>query len=241
MIRYTPCSQLKFENFKTPFELQLKEDNKWVKLAQLIPWDDCAKIYHRFLNAEYGAPSIDTRLVLGAIIIKHMKTLSDRDVVSEIQENIYLQYFVGFSSFDPEPSFDPSLFVTFRKRLGLEAFEEMNELIVSKALRIKKPEDIEQEGSNKLIATSEEKQNTADDIAEPVQESETKKKNKGRLKMDATVADQMIVYPTDLGLLNTARLETERMIDDLYKQSGAKKETEDLSTKWRVFKKLCQN
>ncbi|MCP4442353.1 MAG: IS5 family transposase [Aureispira sp.] len=225
MIRYTPSSQLKFENFQTPFDNQLKKDNKWVRLAALIPWDACAKIYHRFLNANYGAPSINTRLVLGAIIIKHLKTLSDRDVVCEIQENIYLQYFVGFSSFDPEPSFDPSLFVKFRKRLGLEAFEEMNDLIVSKALRIEKEEDLGKQGGNKKNSRKAENPQATEAIGDLEQESkpETKKENKGRLKMDATVADQMIVYPTDLGLLNTARLETERMIDILHKESGSKK------------------
>ncbi len=215
MIRYTPSSQLKFENFQTPFDHHLKPGNKWVKLAQAIPWDACAKIYHRFLDAKQGAPSLDTRLVLGAIIIKHMKGLSDRDVVSEIQENVYLQYFVGFSSFNPEAAFDPSLFVTIRKRLGLKAFEEMNDLIVSRALRLKKVEDRD-DGVDNNIST--------DDVKEGESKSGEKKlKNKGRLKLDATVADQLILYPTDLRLLNTAREETERLIDILYKKSNAKK------------------
>ena len=36
------------------------------------------------------------------------------------------------------------------------------------------------------------------------------------MKLDASVADQYITYPTDLKLLNTARQETERLIDILY-------------------------
>ena len=52
-------------------------------------------------------------------------------------------------------------------------------------------------------------------------------KNKGTLKIDATVANQKIVFPTDAGLLNTARKETERMIDLLYKQLDDYKKPRD--------------
>ncbi len=40
--------------------------------------------------------------------------------------------------------------------------------------------------------------------------------NKGKLKIDATVADQEIKYPTDLTLLNEGRENLERTIDLLY-------------------------
>ena len=39
--------------------------------------------------------------------------------------------------------------------------------------------------------------------------------NQGKLLLDATVADQMIAYPTDLGLVNGCREESERIIDVL--------------------------
>ncbi|MFT6065491.1 MAG: hypothetical protein ACJAQX_001363 [Polaribacter sp.] len=42
-------------------------------------------------------------------------------------------------------------------------------------------------------------------------------KNKGTLKIDATVANHKIVFPTDAGFLNTARKETECFIDLLLK------------------------
>ncbi len=59
------------------------------------------------------------------------------------------------------------------------------------------------------------------------QERQLKKKkipsHKGSLKIDATVADQKIVYPTDSGLLNAARKESERIIDQVYKQLKTKR------------------
>jgi transposase len=42
--------------------------------------------------------------------------------------------------------------------------------------------------------------------------------NRGKLIIDATCAPADITYPTDLGLLNKARVHTEKIIDILYKQ-----------------------
>src|SRR4028118_1775976 len=41
--------------------------------------------------------------------------------------------------------------------------------------------------------------------------------NQGKLIIDATAAPADISYPTDLGLLNRARVHTEKIIDILYK------------------------
>jgi hypothetical protein len=50
-------------------------------------------------------------------------------------------------------------------------------------------------------------------------DSDTKSelKNRGKLILDATCAPADITYPTDLGLLNEARVHTEKIIDILYK------------------------
>lgn len=205
MKRYKPQNQLSFESFKTPFERNLDPSNRWVRLADEIPWDDCAGIYLRSLDEKVGRPSLDARLAIGALLIKHLKGISDRDVVEEISENVYLQYFVGFSSFNPRPAFDPSLFVSLRKRMGLSEFDQMNDLIISKALGIKKEE---KQGPSEPSQTA------------PKQDGEEKHPgNKGKLKLDATVTDQMITYPTDLGLLNNSREELERLIDLLHEEN----------------------
>jgi hypothetical protein len=46
--------------------------------------------------------------------------------------------------------------------------------------------------------------------------------NRGKLIIDATCAPADISYPTDLGLLNGARVHTEKIIDILYKQIKGK-------------------
>jgi len=73
--------------------------------------------------------SIKPRVAIGALIIKHFKQLSDEETIQEIQENPYLQYLLGYLSYQFKPCFDPSLFVTIRRRLPARTIEAINEII----------------------------------------------------------------------------------------------------------------
>ena len=202
MIKYTPTNQLTLEVFSHPFENELSPDNRWVKLSKVVPWDELAGVYAKQLDRNSGRESIDIRMVIGAIIVKHKLGLDDRGTVEMISENIYLQYFCGLSSFQTQIPFHPTVFVDIRKRMGASSFDKWNELVIEKADQIK-PKTKQQITENNEDGNKEE-------IV----------KNKGSLKIDATVANQKIAFPTDAGLLNTARIESERMIDLLYKQSN---------------------
>ena len=137
MNRYTPQSQLSLELFRHPFETELDKNNRWVRLADLIPWDQLATIYSQKLNAHAGRKSVDVRTVIAAIIIKHKLGLDDRGTIAMISENIYLQYFCGLSSFTTKPVFDASLFVNIRKRMGGKEFDNFNQLVIRKSEQIK--------------------------------------------------------------------------------------------------------
>ena len=97
MIRYTSERQLPLAGFTLPFGGKLNPKNRWVKLSHRIPWDELATGYHKKMNADRGRPAKNGRLVIGAVIIKHKLNLSDEETVLQIQENPYLQYFVGLS------------------------------------------------------------------------------------------------------------------------------------------------
>ena len=74
------------------------------------------------------------RLALGACIIQAEYGFSDEEASLQIQENLYLQYFCGYTGYDDSKlPFDPSLMVYFRKRLTPEIPGEINELILSAA------------------------------------------------------------------------------------------------------------
>ena len=69
-------------------------------------------------------------VAIGAMIIKHLKKLSDEETIEEIKENPYLQYFLGYEDYSMKQAFDLSLFVTIRNRMGFEAFMEFNEALI---------------------------------------------------------------------------------------------------------------
>ena len=144
-VPYVSPNQLELVGFESPFTKYLDPNNRWVRLSKQIPWDKIANIYQRQLNNLFtGAGGINPRVAIGAIFIKHMCDLSDREAVQQIQENVYMQYFIGYSAFSYQPVFDPSLFVDLRKRFGADQINEINETImgmVSEEVKDKKEDD----------------------------------------------------------------------------------------------------
>ena len=136
MIKYTPASQLSLQLFKTPFDQALSAENRWVKMAALVPWDEMATVFLRSMSANEGRPSVDLRIVLGTLLVKHIEDLSDERTIEYVQENIYAQYFVGLTSFQTEPVFVPHLFVTIRKRLGEEGTRAVNDMVIAQARKL---------------------------------------------------------------------------------------------------------
>jgi len=184
--------QTEFEDFYLPFGGRLKSSNRWVVLAKKIPWNEFEDLYAaNFASSGQGAPALNVRVALGALIIKEKLQLSDEEAVLQIEENPYLQYFLGFPEFRDARPFDPSMYVHFRKRFGGDVLIEVNELIVKRAL-----EQI--------------KESRSDEDQDPPGT------HKGKLLIDATCAPSDIAFPTDLGLLNKAREKTEAMIDTLH-------------------------
>ena len=59
--------------------------------------------------------------------------------------------------------------------------------------------------------------------------------HKGQLLMDANVAPQKNAYPTDLNLLNDARMMSEKLIDELYALIKEREEKID-SWSWKYYK-----
>ena len=99
------------------FELQeslsgLSKSNRWVKLADHLPWDRIEKEYNKRLrNSHNGASNKPARMVVGALIVKHVEKLSDEKTIQAIQENPYMQYLLGLEKCTEKPVFVPELFV----------------------------------------------------------------------------------------------------------------------------------
>jgi hypothetical protein len=107
-----------------PFGGKLDPENRWLKIAKLIPWDEIECKYKKFFS-EKGRPSLDSRLVIGILLLKHMTGFSDDDIVKLVNENPYMQVFCGLDQFATEPLLNSSSLSKIRKRLGKKYFAEL--------------------------------------------------------------------------------------------------------------------
>lgn len=204
MYRYSN-GQISLSDFKQPVGMNLKENNRWVKKAQTIPWPEIEKRYAALFTNRKGNVAKPLRLALGACIIQAEYGYSDEEIALQIQENPYLQYFCGYPGYDDEKlPFDPSLMVYFRKRLTPAVLGEINEIIVRDA---------------KERQEKEAKSNDNDDSDDHPGSSG----NSGTMIVDATCAPSNIRYPQDVSLLNEARENAEKLLDVLHDPADGKK------------------
>ena len=204
MYKHT-SKQLEFENFNLPFEGKLRSDNRWVKLAKFIPWEDFESSYAKnFSDSGLGPQAKSVRIALGALIIKEKLGTSDEETVDQIRENPYLQYFLGFKEYSDEKPFHPTMFVYFRKRFGKKAICSIIEKVNQKA-----------RATNK-------KANDDDNDNDSGGSSTGGKTNQGKLLIDATCTPADITFPTDIKILNEARKTSEKIIDILHRPHRGK-------------------
>lgn len=63
--------QPKFENFHLTFEGRLRSNNRWVKPAKQIPWQEIENVHCSSLSGtSQVSPPLSARIALGALIIK---------------------------------------------------------------------------------------------------------------------------------------------------------------------------
>lgn len=215
MYRTSSPGQLSFENFYLPFGGNLSSENRRVKLAKLIPWDEFEQAYAKQFSPGMGAPAKPFRMALASLIIKEKLGTSDEETVAQIGEHPYLQYFIGMSEYQERAPFDASMLVHFRKRLSLELITSINETVVQAMLN----PQTEEEQSEESPCEDGAQEPSQETVASPSNEQEKDPgtlPNAGQLIVDATCAPADIRYPTDLGVLNEAREWSERLIDELY-------------------------
>jgi len=209
MYKKTNTEQLEFENFYMPFGGKLRSDNRWVKLAKIIPWDEIEDNYASLFSEDMGAPAKTLRMALGSLIIKEKLNISDEETVEQIRENPYLQYFIGLHEYTDKAPFDASMMVHFRKRLSPKILSEINDIIV-------KGSQGERDKNNDKNNKDEGDSCCSSDDGNI--KAEGGEGNAGIMMVDASVAPADISYPTDLNLLNEAREKCEEIIDKLYEQ-----------------------
>ena len=131
MYRINNKKQLKLE-FWLPFDGELEPNNRWVILANEIPWLAFEKDYAKQFSPNNGRPPLPFRLALGALIIQKKLNLTDRETVDQIMENPYLQYFLGFDTYLTRKPFHSPMMVTFRHQVSPDLINKINEEIFLK-------------------------------------------------------------------------------------------------------------
>ena len=192
MYRPTDSFQHSFLDFNQPMGLRMNPDNRWVKMADSIPWDEFETKYAGLFPSGTGNVAKPLRMALGALIIQTKFRYSDRELVEQITENPYLQYFIGLPGYQEQAPFDASTLVLFRKRITMEMVMEANESMLSRKDERKGP--------------------PSGGSSSKGQDPEKEPENKGTLTLDATCAPAHIRYPRDISLLDEAREYLEGMI-----------------------------
>jgi ribosomal protein L34E len=215
---YRPDNQSEFPGFYLPFGGKLDPENRWIKLASVIPWHLAEEDYERnFAASGMGAPAFNCRIALGALIIKERLGVTDEETVHQIRENPCLQYFLGLREYLREDLFEASMMVHFRKRITPYALGKINDAII--ALGTGKPNN---PGQASPTPRPPDQKPPEDSGTPPPGDRGPEPSDAplpapdGRLLIDATCTPADITYPTDLKLLNEAREKTEHIIDVLH-------------------------
>lgn len=189
--------QLTFDEMKGSLE-RLPKSNRWVQMGDRLPWAEFEKVYNKSLkNDLVGASNRPGRMVIAALIIKHKLNLSDEETILTIQENPYMQYMCGLTEYTDRPIFDPSLFVTIRKRITIDQINDLTLELAKKAQSARKKDD--------------------GDDANPGVTHPTD------LKADATCADADIRYPTDIDLVEDGSRYIDRLLQKVSAIKGVRK------------------
>ena len=190
--------QISFDDFNQSCGMQLDKDNEWVRLSEIIPWNEFEEGYEKNFPGTNGRVAYSFRVAFGSLFIQTRLNLKDRALVKTICENPYLQYFIGYQKFDKEKPFAPTSLVYFRKRMRPEFLQDVNERLT----------EVLQEGAEKASEARPKKRGRKKEEEKPDENG-----NLGTAICDATCAPANIRFPQDFSLLNEAREKLEEMID----------------------------
>ena len=249
-MRFKPhYKQLRIDEFFDSFN-NLPKNNRWVALGDNLPWDAIDQMYQRHINnKKVGRREKPSRMVIGAMIIKHTLKLSDIETISQIQENPFMQYMVGLEEYNPhEPIFDPSLLTYVRKRLDIDDINFITAIMSGKITEFeescKKSEDSDSSTGSNLktnkhnsdsSSSSQEPQFSENDFVD-----ESGQYHKGSLKIDATCCDAEVRYPTDLDLLHDGLEVTNQQIKILCKALGLKLPNTNMKKAEKYYQRIIK-
>ena len=224
--------QLSFEDFYLPFGGKLNPDNRWLRLAGVIPWEEFEDEYAKnFSKNPTGCPAKSVRIALGALIIKERLNTTDEEAVELIRESPYLQFFLGLGGFSDKAPFEASMYVHFRKRFSVDFLNTINERIVRATIEKANINNDDEDKNGTSCGEDVEVDRERPSVCDAGKNGAT---HKGKLLIDATCTPADIHFPTDINVLNSAREKSEEIIDVLHPLSS-------LNKKPRTYRKKARS
>ena len=181
---YKPSSNSRQASLFWDLETMLDSKHPLFRLANAVDWSLFEKSFAPLFCADNGRPPKPIRLMTGLLMLKHLRNVSDEQVVAQFTENAYYQYFCGLDAFSTSAPCASSELVHFRHRIG----EEGVELILKESIRVnlviedrKKEENDRRNGKDGRGRKSDKEQTAF---------------------IDSTVQEKNVTFPTDSKLLN---------------------------------------
>jgi IS5 family transposase len=126
--------------FRGRLSNELNPKHEMMILSRLIPWDslesEFSDLYQSSSNVG-GQPPKPIRLMIGILLLQHLHSLSDEQVVRTWVENPYWQFFCGYDFLQWNFPIDPSSLTRFRNRIGASRTKKILSLTVSVAFESK--------------------------------------------------------------------------------------------------------
>ena len=134
---YTKPTRTNQQSLFFDLESQLNQKHPLYLLANKIDWNVFEEAFKDLYCSNNGRPAKPIRRMVGLLILKHVRNVSDESIVEQWQENIYYQYFCGEQAIQTSVPCTPTELVEFRKRIG----EDGVELILKESIRVNDDHD----------------------------------------------------------------------------------------------------
>lgn len=87
MYKFNRNHQFSLSDFNQPMGLHMNPENRWIRKAATIPWEDIEERYAALFPCIKGMPAKPLRTALGSLLIQKQYGFSDRELVEQIREN----------------------------------------------------------------------------------------------------------------------------------------------------------
>lgn len=104
-------------DFLPPYHGELAPDNRWVRLAEALNWDQLEQEYSTHF-ARGGKDAIPARVAIGSLVVRAAYHVSDKETLALVRESPYLQYFLGLETFGDTLPFSHRSMERFRLRIS---------------------------------------------------------------------------------------------------------------------------